>query len=124
MQSKTIFQSAALLAALAVILGAFGSHSFKAILEANRYIDVFETANQYHFYHALGLFFVGILVEKYPSNLLSLAATFFIIGMVLFSGSLYMLALSNIRILGLVTPIGGLFFILGWILVFVSFRKK
>ncbi len=118
----------ALMAAIAVMLGAFAAHALKARLDATM-LAAFETGVRYQFYHALGLLAAGIAYAHFPSKNIRLASTFFIIGTVLFSGSLYAMAFlsmtgASLGPAGIITPIGGLFFILGWILMFLGFLKK
>ncbi len=104
----------ALAALLGVVLGAFGAHALRGRLD-DYAMSVFETAVQYHFYHALALVAVGLLALHPPqSALLRPAGWLFLVGLVLFSGSLYVLALTGVRWLGAITPLGGLAFIAGW----------
>ncbi len=98
---------------LAVGLGAFGAHALKAKLTPDL-LPVWRTAVEYHFYHALALLAVGLLARQMPSGVLSAAGVCFGLGVLLFSGSLYALALSGVRVLGAITPIGGLLFLAGW----------
>ena len=105
---------------LAVSLGAFGSHGLKSRI-SEHYLGVWQTGVQYHFYHALILCAVGILWSKSIANgWLNAAGYLFVVGIILFSGSLYWLALGGPRWLGPVTPLGGLCFILGWLCLAVS----
>jgi uncharacterized membrane protein YgdD (TMEM256/DUF423 family) len=97
---------------LAVAVGAFGAHAFKAILTANGRTETYELASRYHFYHTLALLATGLLMEKFPG--FGTSAIFFLTGIIIFSGSLYTLALTNQTWLGAVTPIGGVFLLLGW----------
>lgn len=126
---KPALTTGALFAALAVILGAFGAHGLKEILEASE-LATFETGVRYQFYHSFALLFTGILYASFPARSVKLAGTFFIIGIVLFSGSLYALSLlkatSNVGLggLGILTPIGGLFFIAGWLSLFAGMVRK
>lgn len=125
---KPAMTSGALFATLAVILGAFGAHALKAKLSVEM-LQVFETGVRYHFYHSFALLITGIAYLSYPDKNLRLASSFFIIGILLFSGSLYAMALlsingASIGPIGIVTPIGGLFFILGWILLFWGIIRK
>jgi|SRR6185437_5765040 len=119
----------ALLAAIAVILGAFGAHSLKEVLAPNQ-LEVFETGVKYQFYHSFALLIVGIAFSAYPFSNLKLATTFFILGIVFFSGSLYLfpvLEAKNVAIptiARLITPLGGLFFIIGWVSFFFGIIKK
>lgn len=99
---------------LAVAFGAFGTHALRGRFDDNA-LRVFETAVQYQFYHSLALLAVALLLLRYPtSSLLHSSAWLFIIGMVIFSGSLYLLSFTGLRWLGAVTPLGGLAFITGW----------
>jgi len=103
----------AVFAALAVAGGAFGAHSLKAILTPDLLI-VFETAVRYQMYHALGLLLVGLIIDRSPYSTVRYAGWAFAFGIILFSGSLYLLSLSGVRWWGAVTPIGGLCFLIGW----------
>ena len=116
-----IIRVAAILGALAVMLGAFGAHGLKAVLESTQ-LNTYKTGIEYHFYHVMALAVVGSICLKNPSKALSRSAIFFLIGIILFSGSLYLLACADVLginsmkgILGPLTPIGGVFFILGWL---------
>lgn len=100
---------------LAVALGAFGAHALKSILEANQRVDTFELASRYQFYHALALIALGLLLHHFPNRPFIYGGYAFIIGMLIFSGSLYILSLTNIGVLGAITPIGGLALIIAWI---------
>ncbi|MEX1198846.1 MAG: DUF423 domain-containing protein [Pseudohongiellaceae bacterium] len=105
---------AALNGFLAVSLGAFAAHGLRNTLSPDL-LDTFQTGVQYHMYHALALFGVGLLMLHFPSQaLLRYSALAFAIGLVLFSGSLYVLSLSGIRWLGAITPLGGIGFLAGW----------
>jgi len=102
---------------LAVALGAFAAHGLRSIVSPEL-INTFQTGVQYHMYHALALFGVGILLLHYPRHtLLQASGWLFVAGIVIFSGSLYVLALSGIRWLGAITPIGGVMFLAGWALL-------
>ena len=121
--SKTIIMVASILLALAVAIGAFGAHGLKAHLSPEM-LQTYKTGVEYHFYHALGLLLVGVLSLSIPSNLLNWSAFLLVLGIILFSGSLYILAISGIKWIGAVTPAGGLSFIAGWIFLFLSVWKK
>lgn len=114
---------AGVLGALAVGLGAFGAHALKNVLETSGRIDTYDTAVKYHFYHVLALLAVGLLMEKYNSAYLAYSAWSFVAGIVIFSGSLYVLCLTGFSRLGAITPIGGLAFILGWVFIVVAVVK-
>ena len=110
-------------AALAVIMGAFGAHGLKSIV-APELLSVFKTGVTYHMWHALGLCLIGALQLRYPAaKLLVWSGRMMYCGILLFSGSLYLLVLLNLKWLGMITPIGGLAFIAGWLLLAI-FSKK
>ena len=123
MTAKTILIIASILGALSVAIGAFGAHGLDATLQANGRVDTFETAVKYQFYHTLALFLLGLLMLNINSSQLTIAAYCFIIGIAIFSGSLYILCLTSIKWLGAITPIGGLAFILGWIFLALGVYK-
>ena len=105
---------------LAVALGAFAAHGLKGKLDAAM-LSAFQTGVQYHFYHTLALMMVCLLLLKFPANSLFTAAAWaFVLGILLFSGSLYGLALGAPRWLGPVTPLGGLSFMIGWMLLTIG----
>ncbi|MEO8439149.1 MAG: DUF423 domain-containing protein [Spartobacteria bacterium] len=105
-----LFRLAAGLCFLAVGLGAFGAHALKNTLQTNEMIEVWKTAVLYHFLHALALLVLATLPTASRA-----AASLFIAGVILFSGSLYLLALTNVKWLGAITPLGGLCFLAGWL---------
>lgn len=117
------------LAGLAVALGAFGAHGLKKVVTPEN-VAIYQTGVQYQMYHALALVLVGILSERILNNYLSYAGVLFVAGIVLFSGSLYLIvslyAMNKTvpTAVGILTPIGGLFFILGWISLLISLLKK
>jgi uncharacterized membrane protein YgdD (TMEM256/DUF423 family) len=104
---------------LSVAAGAFGAHGLKARL-APDLLTIFETGARYHMYHSLGLIAIGLVAQTRPSPLLSGAGWAMLAGILLFSGSLYALALTGVRVLGAITPIGGLGFLAGWALLAVA----
>ncbi|MEX2592439.1 MAG: DUF423 domain-containing protein [Anditalea sp.] len=125
MKNTTYIKLAAILGALAVVIGAFGAHSLEPVLTKNDYLATFETAVKYQFYHTLAILLIGVLIGIYQKNkFLKYSAHSFLAGIIIFSGSLYVLSLTNLTWLGAITPIGGLAFILGWILLFVGVWKK
>ena len=109
---KTLALAGALIA-LATILGAFGAHALKAHLSPDK-LTVYETALRYHFFHALGLLAIGVLMRSVDGELLRWSALLVLVGIILFSGSLYLLTFGAPRFLGVVTPLGGLALIVGW----------
>lgn len=126
--SNTI-KIAALLGALAVALGAFGAHGLKQRLDAEA-LQVYQTGVTYQFYHVLALLAVGLLQLHNANKLLRWSANLFVAGIILFSGSLYALTIFKLegiegfRFIGAITPIGGLMFIAGWIMLFVGAAKR
>ena len=124
MFSRWALSSGAALALLAVLSGAFAAHGLKTILDAQQLV-LFETAVRYQMYHALALLVVGILasVRQFSESLLKLAAFAFILGIFLFCGSLYALALSGITWLGAITPLGGTAFLAGWLALMIAALK-
>ena len=121
--SKTILLIGSALLVLAVIIGAFGAHALKTKL-TDDFMQVYRTGVEYHFYHALGLLLIGILAFQMPSSLINWSAVCLTAGIILFSGSLYLLAVTGIKWLGAITPLGGLSFIAGWVLLFLAVWKK
>lgn len=101
---------------IAVALGAFGAHALKQKLPADLLV-VWRTAVEYQFYHSLALLLLGILARQLPAVSFNAAGACFAAGVLLFSGSLYALALSGVRVLGAVTPVGGLLLLAGWALL-------
>jgi uncharacterized membrane protein YgdD (TMEM256/DUF423 family) len=117
------FRLGAISALLSVAAGAFGAHALRARLPAES-LSVFETAARYQMYHALALLAVGWAVSRWPGSLAKVAGWCFLVGTLLFSGSLYALALTRIRWLGAVTPLGGMAFMLGWLCLVLSVKGK
>lgn len=114
----------ALLAGIGVAAGAFGAHALGDRLPPDL-LDVFETAVRYHLVHALALLVVGLAVELRPHRLWDVAAWLFAGGILIFGGSLYALALTGVRWLGAITPIGGVCFLAGWVTVaLAAFRSR
>lgn len=113
--TKFFISMAAIMAGLSVASGAFASHALKARL-SQRALEIFETGSKYQMYHALALLIVGLLLIRSDeaSTLLNTASWAFIVGIVLFSGSLYALSLSDIKWFGAITPLGGVAFLVGW----------
>ncbi len=116
---KYFFILGAALAGLSVVAGAFGAHALKSKLTP-KLLTIFETAARYQMYHALGLIMVAVVNEG--SILITIAGWLFLGGIIIFSGSLYILSLTGIRWLGAITPIGGLAFIIGWACLAIGFR--
>ena len=129
MNQSICFKLGALFAFLAVALGAFGAHGLKALL-SEQSLATFETGVRYQFYHALGLFALGYLFSQKPYSItLKIAGYALSIGIMLFSGSLYLLACRELlgvpRWIGAITPRGGISFLVGWGAIFVDqFRRS
>ncbi|MCS6821549.1 MAG: DUF423 domain-containing protein [Microscillaceae bacterium] len=121
MEKKYLLLTVGILGSLAVTIGAFGAHGLKEILAQNGYTEVFQTANRYHFYHTFAL----ALLYSLPQTKLSKWATWgFLIGIIIFSGSLYLLAITKIKWLGAIAPVGGLAFIVAWLLLGLSLANN
>lgn len=103
--------------ATGVAIGAFGAHGLSAILDANGRADTFQTGTLYHLIHAIALLGLGVLATQINSQLLIYAGYAFVAGIFFFSGSLYILSIFDIPIMGAVAPIGGTAFIVGWVLL-------
>lgn len=123
---KKFIITGAIMAFLSVALGAFGAHALEDFLEAKDYTSVWEKAVTYQMSHALGLIAIGILMAPSilgPVKELKWAGNLLTIGIILFSGSLYVLALSGIKVIGAITPIGGISFLAGWVFVILAAKK-
>lgn len=122
---KGYLKTAAILGALSVAMGAFAAHKLKEMVAADA-VAIFETGVRYQFYHVFALMAVGVLYLYFKKNILKWAGIFFIAGIILFSGSLYILTyvraanIPDMKWVGPVTPLGGLCFIVGWVLLFFS----
>jgi uncharacterized membrane protein YgdD (TMEM256/DUF423 family) len=111
-------------AALVVLLGAFGAHALKARLSVD-ILAVYQTGVHYHLFHALGLLAVGLVATQISdSAYLRWSGWLMLVGIILFSGSLYVLSVSGLRWLGMVTPFGGMLFIAAWILFVIAVAKS
>ena len=115
MMSRIFLAIAAIFGGLSVGAGAFATHALRERL-SERSLEIFETAARYQMYHALALLLVALLIsrEEVPQPILIVASWSFIIGILIFSGSLYALSLTNVKVLGAITPLGGAAFIAGW----------
>ena len=122
--TNPIITMAAVNGLLAVMLGAFMSHSLEETI-TTELLGVFQTGVSYHMYHSLAALAAGILSHIFPKvRLLKFSAYSFLLGIVFFSGSLYLLALTELPMIGMITPIGGIFFIFGWIMLCIFGAKK
>lgn len=126
---KGYIKTAAILGALSVALGAFAAHTLKGAV-SDYALEIFETSVRYQFYHVFALLAVGILYKEFPNKAILWAGRLFIAGIILFSGSLYILAAIKAAVqpgynwIGAITPLGGLCFILGWIFLFAGCKSK
>lgn len=121
---RKYFAYGAIGATLAVALGAFGAHGLKDMV-SERLLTVYETGVRYHMYHALGLMLIALLADRIgDSKLLRNGVRLLIAGIILFSGSLYAMTLTDISELGAITPLGGVAFIAGWICVTIAVLGK
>jgi uncharacterized membrane protein YgdD (TMEM256/DUF423 family) len=123
MKNQTILLTGAIFMALAVLLGAFGAHALKNTL-APEMLAVYKTGVEYQFYHALGLLLIGSIGFHLDSKWLKRSGLLLTLGILLFSGSLYILALTGIKVIGAITPIGGVSFIAGWICLAIAVWKR
>lgn len=122
---KSFLVIAAILGAVSVAIGAFGAHGLKSILNAEA-LTTYETAVRYQFYHVFALALTGVLYQSFPNKKMIRTGYFFIAGIVLFSGSLYLLTLAGpaYRWLGAITPFGGICFITGWLHLAAGIRDQ
>ena len=118
-----IFYIASFLGALSIILGAFGTHMFEDYLLQNNRLNTFEIAIRYQFYHVFFLLFIGLVYEMFNKKILKYAFFLVLTGILLFSGSLYLICFTNNTFLGIITPFGGLALIMSWVCLFLSISK-
>ncbi|MFT8321384.1 MAG: DUF423 domain-containing protein [Bacillus sp. (in: firmicutes)] len=108
---------------LAVALGAFGAHGLEGKISA-KYLEIWKTAVTYQMFHSTGILIIGALMMKFPqSNLLSWSGWLMLAGIILFAGSLYVLAVTQISVLGAITPLGGVAFLTAWLLLIIAAVK-
>lgn len=124
MTQRNVLLTGVIFAGLGVAIGAFGAHALRPVLEANARTETFELAVRYQFYHSFAILFAGVLMYHFPSRNMDRAAACFAVGILIFSGSLYALSLTGVRALGAVTPIGGVLFMAGWVLLYVGINAK
>ncbi len=113
----------ACLAALSVLIGAFGAHGLKSKISIHD-LATFEIGVRYQMYHALAILLLGVISNYFPDSLISPVAYFMVIGVIIFSGSLYLLVLTDIKWFGAITPLGGICLIIGWILLAVNIYRS
>ncbi|MCP9761908.1 DUF423 domain-containing protein [Lacihabitans soyangensis] len=121
--NKFFLLSGSVLGLLGVAIGAFGAHALKAMLESSGRSDTFETGVRYMFYHAIALVLVGILSKEFPGNTINWSGNAFLLGTLIFSGSLFLICFTGINVFGAVAPIGGTLLVIGWGLLFWSVLK-
>jgi len=119
---KSILTIAAISGLLAVVLGAFGAHALKKMISPEM-LEVYKTGVQYQFYHTFALLAVGILMHFNTSKALQWSGYLFVVGILLFSGSLYVMTITGIKALGIITPFGGTVWIAAWFLLMKHCRK-
>ncbi len=119
---RFFFMTGALSAFVSVAAGAFGAHALRARLAAEA-LEIFETAARYQMYHALGMCAVAFAAARWHYGAARVAGWCFLVGTILFSGSLYTLSLTGIGMFGAITPLGGLGFLSGWVALFVAARR-
>jgi uncharacterized membrane protein YgdD (TMEM256/DUF423 family) len=122
MQPNFIFFGS-LLAFAGVAVGAFGAHALKHVLSIEA-ISAYQTGVNYHMWHAIGLFCIGLRLQSHNSKQLTYAGWLMLAGVLLFSGSLYLLAITGFRWLGMITPLGGMSFLCAWFLVCLATRQS
>lgn len=120
--SKYFILLAAISGFLATCLGAFGAHALKAKISIDM-LAVYQTGISYQFYHSLALLLLGLLMIHYNNKYLKLSGIMFTVGILLFSGSLYLLAITGIKQLGIISPFGGVAFMIGWLMLVVGVIK-
>ncbi len=121
---ETILKTGIIFSLLTVIIGAFGAHGLSDILTENDRFDTFKTGVLYQLFHSIAILISGVLFDKYSVSNIKKAAILFSLGIIVFSGSLYILSITNIGVFGAITPIGGILFIVGWLYLFLSIKKQ
>jgi uncharacterized membrane protein YgdD (TMEM256/DUF423 family) len=125
MNQKQSLVCGAFLGLLGVAFGAFGAHALKDLLSNNGRLETYELAVRYQFYHALALLIISLLMEKFGEATFRWASLLIFVGVLLFSGSLYLFALTNITTFAMITPLGGMLMLLGWcFLTYSAISKK
>lgn len=113
--AKKSFVIGSLLLALAVLIGAFGAHGLKSMVDADKLVT-FETGVRYHFYHGFGILLVGFFAQLFPTTKMNVSLYSFLVGTLLFSFNCYFYVLTGIKVFAMIVPVGGLLFVLGWII--------
>lgn len=120
MNGKKWVAVGAVLMALGIIIGAFGAHSIQDLLVANDSGDIFATGSKYHLIHGLAIILLGLIADRFPHRFMNPAGWLFLVGILLFSFSLYVLSITGIRMLGMITPFGGVSLIIAWSLIAIA----
>lgn len=123
MSHKLLLIIGSISGAISVVLGAFGAHALKDSLSASGRLETFETAVKYQMYHSLAMILLGLLMIHFQHRFLNYASYSFLIGIIIFSGSLYLLCATGFSKLGAVTPIGGVFLIAAWVFLAIGVYK-
>jgi len=124
MTHRTIFLTGCVFSFLSIAIGAFGAHALEDILIERGLKETYQTGVFYHVFHAIAILVLGILQKSSPHRLISLAAYLMILGILLFSGSLYALSITGIKQLGIITPFGGLVLMISWCVLLLYGYKK
>lgn len=122
MSIKNQYTVSFILLFFAVAIGAFGAHALKDVL-IDKYLVTFKTGSQYHFYHALALFMIAILNDRYQ-NLFKSSYNFIFVGLLIFSFNCYLYSILHIKTFAMIVPIGGVSLLIGWVLLAYQFSKK
>jgi len=122
--SKRILKTGVILSMLGVAIGAFGAHALNDLLVENNRLDTYDTGVLYLFVHSLAIILTGIMADKYGNKNIVQAFYLFVGGIILFSGSLFTLSVTNITVFGAITPIGGGAFIFGWIKLYLAVKNS
>ena len=120
--TKNLFLSGIFFCALSVVMGAFGAHSLKNKL-SDYSMSIYDKAVLYQFFHAFAILFVAVLNKIFDKHDFSISGILLIVGILLFSGSLFILAITDVKWLGAITPIGGTLFIISWLILFIKILK-
>lgn len=122
--SKRIIKTGVILSMLGVAIGAFGAHALNDLLVENGRLDTYDTGVLYLFVHSLAILLTGLMADKYDNKNIKQAFYLFVGGIILFSGSLFILSITNITMFGAITPIGGGAFIFGWIKLYLAVKNS
>lgn len=121
-QAKRSLIVGSFLLSLAVLIGAFGAHGLKSMVDADKLVT-FETGVRYHFYHAFGVLFVGVFQQLFQTIKLNVSFFAFVVGILLFSFNCYLYVVTGMKAFAMIVPVGGLMFVLGWVMMSVGFLK-